>query len=43
MARHAWPSDLAPVDYAVNGQIPAAQNVSPGIDYADTVTATVNF
>jgi len=37
------PANLSPVDYVVNGEIPPAQNVSPGIDYADTVTATVNF
>lgn len=35
-------SDDTATDVAVNGVIPAGQHVSPG-NYADTVTATVNF
>ena len=37
------PSNMSPISYPIYGQIPAAQNVSPGTDYADTVVATVNF
>lgn len=37
------PSDLTAVSYPIYGRIPAAQNVSPGTDYVDTVVATVNF
>ena len=37
------PSDMTPISYPIYGQIPPAQNVSPGTDYVDTVVATVNF
>jgi spore coat protein U-like protein len=34
---------LSPVDYTIYGRIPAGQPASVAADYADVVTATVNF